>query len=86
MTWKNVELDGEQVPVGVAVESMDDGRNVKCPRCWHWHGVIENFDNLCDKCQKIILTDFPNHPSVPYIKSALEAQAKKYRSKCPTST
>lgn len=72
---------------------MDDGRNVKCPRCWHWHGVVENFghlpqeielnpklakEKLCDKCQQIIVNDFPNHPSVPHIMSAMEAQLAKY--------
>jgi hypothetical protein len=62
----------------VAVESMNDGHNVKCPRCWHWHGVAENFDRLCDKCQQIMLADFPNHPSVPHIQSALTAQRAKY--------
>lgn len=78
----------------IEVKSMDDGRNVKCPRCWHWHGVIENFghelsavlsdgrnadkEKLCDRCQQIILADYPKHPSVPHIKSALEAQREKY--------
>jgi hypothetical protein len=60
------------------IESMDDGRNVKCPRCWHWHGVRENFDNLCDSCCKVILADFPNHPSVAHIRAAYDAQARKY--------
>lgn len=74
---------------------MDDGHNVKCPRCWHWHGVTENFghlpeeisanpklakEKLCDKCQQIILTDFPNHSAVPHIKAALAAQKTKYAS------
>ena len=45
-----------------------DGRSIKCPRCYHWHGVIDNFDNLCDTCQQIILSEFPNHESVPFIK------------------
>ena len=73
---------------------MNDGRNVKCPRCWHWHGVIENFghepgvvlpdgrnpdeEKLCDPCQQVILNDFPDHPSVPYIKAALEGQRARY--------
>lgn len=77
----------------VKVESMNDGHNVKCPRCWHWHGVVENFghlpeeiaanpklekEKLCDNCQKTILSDFPNHPAVPHIKSALLAQRARY--------
>lgn len=75
-------------------ESLDDGHNVKCPRCWRWHGVLENFghepgcalpegrnpdrEKLCDRCQKIILEHFPDHPSVPHIKAAVNAQVIKY--------
>lgn len=92
-TVNNIGPDPEEIPPTIIVESMDDGHNVKCPRCWHWHGVIENFghlpedieanpklakEKLCDRCQKIILTHFPNHPSVPHIKAALEYQRKKY--------
>lgn len=77
----------------IRVESMDDGRNVKCPRCWHWHGVVDNFghlpaeialdpklakEKLCDGCQQIILRDFPNHDSVPHIVAALERQRALY--------
>ena len=78
----------------VVVVSMNDGHNVKCPRCWHWHGMTENFghepgavlpdnrdpekEKLCDRCQKIILTDYPTHPSVPHIKSAMTAQQANY--------
>lgn len=64
--------------VTITAISMDDGRNVKCPRCLHYHPVIENFDNLCDRCQQILLTHFPNHPSVEHIKIALEKQRIKY--------
>lgn len=77
----------------IKVEPMNDGRNVKCPRCWHWHGVTENFgylpeeiaadpklanEKLCDGCQKTILQNFPDHPSAPHIKAALMAQKAKY--------
>ena len=78
----------------IEVLSIDDGRNVKCPRCWHWHGVVENFghqpgtvlpnernpdkEKLCDRCQQVILSDFPNHVSVPHIVAALSEQHRKY--------
>ena len=76
------------------VSTMNDGRNVKCPRCWHWHGSVENFghlpeeitadpklakEKLCDSCQQTILRNFPDHPSVPHIHAALEAQRIKYQ-------
>jgi hypothetical protein len=41
-----------------------------CPRCWHWHTIQGNYHDLCDKCCKILITDFPDHPSVPHIKNA----------------
>ena len=44
----------------------------KCPRCYDYHSIHGNFDNLCDRCQSIILTHFPEHESVPYIKEALK--------------
>ena len=43
----------------------------KCPRCYTHHSIHGNFDNLCDRCQQIILEHFPDHPSVPHIKAAL---------------
>lgn len=75
------------------IEPMDNGRNVKCPRCWHWHGVVENFghlpeeiaakpelarEKLCDRCQRTILTEFPDHPSVLHIRAALKKQRTRY--------
>lgn len=81
---------------GITIKSMDDGHNVKCPRCWHWHGVTENFghepgavlpdgrnpdkEKLCDRCQQIILEEYPEHPAVPYIRAAQAAQKLKYTS------
>lgn len=79
--------------MNICVESMDDGRNVKCPRCWHHHGCIENFghlpdeieanprlgmEKLCDRCQSVILEEYPNHPSAVHIRAALELQRGKY--------
>ena len=59
----------------VAQEANDrrkaDPDYVKCPRCYGYHSVHGNFDNLCDNCQRTILEYFPNHASVPHIKAAL---------------
>lgn len=68
-------------------ERASDPDYVKCPRCWDWHTVRSNFghlpeeeaadpklahEKLCDDCQRFILTEHPDHPSVPHIKAALE--------------
>ena len=60
----------------ISIQSMDDGRNVKCPRCWQYHGVIENFENLCDRCSLVILKDYSEHKSAPFIKAVFEQQRK----------
>lgn len=57
-----------------------DERDVKCPRCWDFHVMIDNFDYLCDRCQLVLLKNFPDHPSVPFIKEGLLEQRKKYAS------
>jgi len=60
------------------VASMDNGRNVRCPRCWHWHGIGENFDSLCDDCQRVIVADYPEHPSAAAIRKTMKLQKEKY--------
>lgn len=35
-------------------------------------------ERLCDRCQDVILKDYPEHPSVPYIRQALARQLAKY--------
>lgn len=49
----------------------NDPDYVRCPRCYGNHSVRGNFDNLCDKCQRVLLSDFPDHESVPFIREAL---------------
>lgn len=57
----------------------ENPRNVKCPRCWQYHMVVGNFDNLCDRCQNVILTDYPEHESVAGIRAGIAAQLEKFR-------
>ncbi len=33
---------------------------------------------LCDRCQQVLLEFYPNHPSIPYIKVAIEKQKRIY--------
>lgn len=52
---------------------------VKCPRCWRITGAGRfNFDGLCDRCQDVILLDFPDHESVPGILAAKAEQRKQF--------
>ena len=73
-----LSIDGFNKPLFIQVESANNGRNVKCPRCWRWHGVIENYDDLCDRCQLVILEDHPDFEAVPFILESLQKQADKY--------
>lgn len=58
-----------------------DPNAVKCPRCWHYHYIKMNFDNLCDNCCHIILDCFPDHWSVEGIKKAYQEQKEYYKTK-----
>ena len=50
----------------------------QCPRCYHYHSIQNNYDNLCDRCWPHLIKHYPNHWSVPYIKENIKAQRKKY--------
>lgn len=51
------------------VERMDVAHpgSVKCPRCRVWGYWDLNYDNLCNRCVLIIVTEFKEHASVPHI-------------------
>lgn len=63
------------MPVAVSDALEDDPGAVLCPRCRLRHRIHGNFDDLCDRCIRAILTDHPDHESVPFIKEA----ARKWR-------
>lgn len=74
-----VETEKGKVQVVIQVESLKDDPNyVKCPRCWNYHAVKENFDGLCDRCWPVLLKDYPDHWSVKGIKESIKAQRVKY--------
>lgn len=39
----------------------DDPNYVKCPRCWHYHTVLLNYEALCDRCCNVLLEAWPDH-------------------------
>lgn len=49
-----------------------------CPRCRCPHFIRDNFDHLCDGCVTVILDNFPDHESVPFIKEYREKAREKY--------
>jgi len=62
----------------VATVSVTPSQGLKCPRCWHYHYVRENHDDLCDRCCLVMITGFPDHPETPAIREKWEAQRLKY--------
>lgn len=66
--------------MGVSVVSLKDSPDhVKCPRCWHYtHEGQHNHDGLCDRCCNVLLSDFPEHESIPHIKASREAQKQRW--------
>lgn len=52
-------------------KQQDPETYAECPRCHSHHSIHGNYDNLCDRCQSVLVEHFPNHPSVPHIKRAM---------------
>lgn len=50
----------------------------KCPRCYSYHMVQDNFDFLCDRCCEVLVADWPEHPSIQFILESKKAQREKY--------
>jgi hypothetical protein len=41
----------------IKVERAD---GLKCPRCWKYHGIQENYQGICDRCAEAIITSDPD--------------------------
>ena len=66
----------------VSVEDCADLGYVKCPRCWKWTAEGRfNYDNLCDRCCQVLVSDHPQHESVPHILAAFKVQAERWGTK-----
>ena len=63
----------------VVVRSLrDDPDWVKCPRCWHYHTIKDNYDHLCDRCCLALIEGWPDHPSTPHIVALRAAQQSQF--------
>lgn len=71
-----VEKEYEGVMVFYARDTID---NIKCPRCKRYHVILDNYDNLCDRCIVALVNDFPDHESVPFILKSIKEQVQKYK-------
>jgi hypothetical protein len=70
---ENQALSAALAKVTVTVKSMAEiPGSSKCQQRGHWHTIQRNYDDLCDRCCKVLVNDFPDHPSVPHIKHALK--------------
>ena len=56
-----------------AQEQLKCDGGAECPRCRIVHTIQHNYDNLCDRCCKVLVEDFPDHESVPHIRAAMAA-------------
>lgn len=57
----------------VAVTPSD---GIKCPRCWAYHHVRDNYDGLCDRCLVLIVEGWP--ADYPEAVANWNAQRAKY--------
>ena len=62
----------------VARSLKDDPNYAKCPRCWHMHTALLNYDCLCDRCCNVLVESWPDHASVPFITASKEAQKRHF--------
>lgn len=62
-----------------AISLVDNPLYKKCPRCWQFHSVVGNFDDLCDRCCRVIIEAFKDHWSYPHILATIEEQKKLYK-------
>lgn len=58
---------------------VDCHRGSKCPRCWHYHYLPNQPDNLCDRCQAVLIEtlDVNDKTRTAIIKSR-NIQKKRY--------
>jgi len=75
---REYEAMASPLPRVIVTSLRDDPNYGKCPRCWHYHTVKENHDCLCDRCSKVMVENWPDHPATPAIVANLEAQRAKY--------
>jgi isoleucyl-tRNA synthetase len=72
-TWEYKNQDG--FACSVTAESIKSNENyTQCPRCWFYHSIEffpPNYDNLCDRCCRVMVQEYPDHPSVPKMKELL---------------
>mgnify|MGYP000930103236 CR=1 FL=1 len=66
-------------PTAIVTSLANDPNFVKCPRCWHYHSVKLNHDNLCDRCCRVMVENFPDHEQTPFILASLEKQREMFR-------
>lgn len=59
--------------ISVTVVRMDSLGAYKCPRC-RMYTFCENYDNLCNRCVDVLVSEFPDHPSVAEILKVKEIQ------------
>jgi hypothetical protein len=59
----------KQIPMmtKVIVTRCESLGMVKCPRCQRWGYNDLNYDHLCNRCMRVLLDEYKDHPSVPLI-------------------
>lgn len=58
----------------------NDPEYIQCPRCFFYTSIVAsppNYDGLCNRCCRVLVNGFPDHPSVPNILSTLKIQNKQ---------
>lgn len=51
------------------ISLINDPNYAKCPRCKiYTKEGLNHFDGLCNKCIYVLVNDYPDHESIPFIR------------------
>ena len=77
-----MEITEDDVLIKV-VSLVGSLQHAKCPRCWHYtKDGLNNYDNLCDRCVKILCDNFSDHVSVHHIRNKTAQQLEYWEKIC----
>jgi hypothetical protein len=62
-----MDLKQTQMTTEVIVTRCESLGMVKCPRCSRWGYNDLNYDHLCNRCMGVLLSEYKDHVSVPFI-------------------
>jgi len=79
MTFEDAETNGDTHHAAlfapgtilIRVRSLKGDPNYcKCPRCWHYHTDLDNYDKLCERCCCVLLEAWPDEECTKQLRAS----------------